>query len=130
MKRRPSLLLPIIIIFAIGGIACRSDSSNSNEDQVAEEIEQMVFDRDKWREKDGDAYRYRDMMLDDVVYNDTIRSLTKDALIGVLGQADYEKDDHHYYIIDQNGVGPVIFHQKTMVVKFDQDSIVWIKIHE
>lgn len=129
MKRSSSLILPVIIL-TLGITSCRSDTSNSNVQQTGDDAEQMTFDPEKWQKKDGDSYIYRDLMLNDVVYNDTIRSLTKDKLTGLLGKPDYSKEDHYYYIIDMNSVGPVIFHQKTMVVKFDQDSIEWIKIHE
>ena len=105
-------------------MSCRSDRPNKNEK------EPMVFDKVKWTIKDDDDYVYRELMLDDVIYNDTIRELDKNQLIELLGEPDYERDTHMYYRIKDVGIGSWSLKTKTMVIKLNPDSTVeWIKTH-
>ena len=70
-------------------------------------------------------------MLHDVLYNDTIRNLTKAALTDLLGTPDREKEGHLYYDIERKGIGSWTSHLTSMVVKIKNDSLIeWIKIHE
>jgi len=112
----------LMMIF-VSFLACKQDAVTEPED--------IVFDQEKWREKQGSDYTFRARMLRDVVYNDTIRSLSKSEILDLLGAPDKEKDDHLYYRIDQQRLNLWPIHTTTMVIKFaNPDSIEWIKIHE
>ena len=71
------------------------------------------------------------LMLNDVLYNDTIRTLTKNKILALLGEPDRTNNNHLYYLISRSGIGEFTLHTKTMVVKIkEDDSIEWIKVHE
>jgi hypothetical protein len=61
----------------------------------------MVFDMKKWRTKDGADYPYRDQMLNNIVQNDTIRTLNKDEILNQLGAPDRANENYLYYMITQ-----------------------------
>ncbi len=111
-------------------LACKSEEEKPIEVDQKGELE-MVFDQNKWRVKKGDTYPFRDRMLKDVVYNDTIRSLNQLELTDLLGPPDRINENHLYYTIARKGLGAFTLNEKTMVVKIKEDnSIEWIKIHE
>ena len=91
---------------------------------------ESVFDRTKWSTREGQDYPYRDKMLHDVVYNDTIRRLKQIEILELLGEPDRIHEGFFYYNVTQKRLGKWPLHTKTMVVKFAGDSIEWIKIHE
>lgn len=111
-------------LFFIGGfIACTSEAKNFNQ--------KIPFDSAKWSAKKGLDYTFRDYMVQDVLYNDTIRMLNENQIHSLLGTPDYIRENHHYYRINETRIGSWILRTKTMVVKFEnKDSIAWIKIHE
>jgi hypothetical protein len=93
---------------------------------------EMLFDKEKWQMKDGKDFPYRAKMLNDVVYNDTIRSLNRAELLEMLGAPSYYGDDEHflYYLISQKRLGLWPLSTKSMVIKMsDDDTVEWIKIH-
>ncbi len=121
----------LLAFLAVAFIAC----SDSNDHQAAQDADQKkaetTFDREKWSIKDGDEYPYREQMLRDVVYHDTIRSLSEAELLNLLGSPDRRNDGHLYYRIARKNLGPLTLHETTMVVKMaDDQSIEWIRIHE
>jgi len=110
--------------------ACKGDKENNVEDQEKDQDTKTVFDKKKWGTQDGKDYPFRDAMLDEVVYNDTIRTLNKDQLLKLLGEPDYIREGHLYYRIKETRLGNWSLKTKTMVVKLGEDgSIEWIKIH-
>lgn len=112
-------------------LACKSEKADTPVTETRNEASEIVFDKVKWAMKDGDAYIYRDQMLKDVAYNDTIRRLNQSELINLLGQPDRINENHLYYTISRKGLGAFTLNQKSMVVKIEVDStIAWIKIHE
>ena len=120
-----------LILFAICTASCLACSHNSPSGEESNLESEIAFDPVKWRIKKGEDYPYRALMLNSIVYNDTIRSLTKGQLIEVLGEPDREQDDHLYYTIDQDRIGLWPLHTTTMVVKLiGPNRIEWIKIHE
>lgn len=95
--------------------------------------EEIVFDKTKWNTKEEKDYPYRSQMLNDIVYNDTIRDLNKKEILNLLGEPSYERDDEDYlhYMINQKRLFSWPLHTRVMVVKFkDEETIDWIKIHE
>ncbi|MBT8234253.1 MAG: hypothetical protein HKO66_04810 [Saprospiraceae bacterium] len=104
--------------------SCKSDKLPNQE---------MVFDQEKWMTEVEGKYPFRANMLKDVVYNDTIRSLSRSEILNLLGEPSYYREDKNFlhYRITQNQLGSWTLKTKTMIIKFGaKDSIEWIKIHE
>jgi hypothetical protein len=121
----------ILAIFIISCSACTSGDESTTEPQGDTAEFKMSFNPEKWGAKEGDKYIYREQMFKDIVYNDTIRSLTGSEIIDLLGNPDRSNDGHLYYTIDQKRLGPWPLHTTTMVIKLKQDSTIeWIKISE
>ena len=126
-----------ICVFTIIMFVCCLSCNNSREDKP-EDIKikpesEMVFDKEKWRIKNGGDYPFRDKMLKDIVYNDTIRTLKKDEIINLLGEPSYYRENKNflYYRITQKKLFFWTLHTKTMVVKLSEDETIdWIKIHK
>jgi len=126
MKLRMALL-----ILLVSFLSCNTDRQENTNNVKEEADSEMVFNEDKWKTKEGADYPYRDLMLNNIVYNDTVRSLSKDEIINLLGDPDRIHEDHLYYMIAQKRLLSWPLHTKTMVIKFyDDNTIEWIKIHE
>lgn len=112
-------------------ISCNNEKK-AKSDLVDRGIESEIqFDKSKWKSKEGLDYPYRDQMLNDLVYNDTVRSLNKDEILDLLGEPDRRNDGYLYYMIAQKRIGSWPLHTKSLVINISDDStIVWIKIHE
>ncbi|MEP2935369.1 MAG: hypothetical protein ABJM06_06600 [Gilvibacter sp.] len=112
-------------------IGCKSDHS---EDALATKNLVKIdstFNQTKWQKKVDGQYAHREIMYKDVLYNDTIRSLSETELTSLLGQPDYKEGFHYYYRITENNLGTWTLKSKTLVVKFtDSTKIEWIKLHE
>jgi len=92
---------------------------------------EIPFDKTKWSIKEDLDYPYRNQMVNEVLYSDSIRTLQKESLIELLGQPDYIREKHFYYRINETRLGAWILHTKTIVIKLsDDDTIDWIKLHE
>ena len=121
----------LFILLITGLVACHKESQEEKDLSSRGTKIQIGFDRGKWAEKDGRDYPYRDQMLNDLVYNDTVRSLNEDQILDLLGKPDRMTDGHLYYQIDQKHLGAWVIHTKTLVIKLAGDSKVeWMKIHE
>jgi arylsulfatase A-like enzyme len=89
------------------------------------------FDKTRWGIKDGKDYPYRDQMLNDLVYNDSVRMLDEQEILDLLGSPDRRTEGHFYYTVAQKRLGSWPLHTKSMVIKFANDNTIeWIKIHE
>jgi hypothetical protein len=98
---------------------------------VSEPDSEMSFDKTKWAIKEGKDYPYRNKMLNNVIFNDTIRDLNKASIINLLGEPDRKNEGHIYYIIAQKRLAFWPLHSKFLVFKFkNENSIDWIKIHD
>ena len=121
-------------MYCISFVCCLSCSSNREENAEDEKNtpdNEMVFDKAKWRAKDGEDYPFRDRMLNDIIYNDTVRSQNKDEILDLLGEPDRINENYLYYMIAQKRLGSWPLRTKTMVIKLsDDNTIEWIKIHE
>jgi hypothetical protein len=121
----------ILIIFSL--TACRTENQENKEIVAPKVATEEAFDKNKWQLKEGKDYPYRAQMLNDVLYNDTIRTLNKNAIIALLGEPDYYRDDTTflYYRISENRLFTWSLTTKTMVVKLaEAGGIDWIKLHE
>lgn len=113
--------------------ACTNDRENYTEDMKMKPLSEMAFDKAKWKMKLGKDYPYRDKMLNDIVYNDSVRSLNKDEILKLFGETSYYRtnENYLYYIISQKRLFSWPLHTKAMVIKFvDDNTIDWIKIYE
>lgn len=124
----------IIIFPGLILLCCLSCTANRTEDADREQREEntaVVFDEAKWKMKEGKDYPYRASMANDVLYNDTVRSLNEIEIIGLLGAPDRVNENFLYYQIRQKRIASWPLHTKSMVIKLTGDGeIEWIKIHE
>jgi len=95
---------------------------------------EIAFDKDKWLEKKGNYYPYRNEMLDSVLLSSFVRSLDKKEIIQQLGEPSYYRDNKNYlyYLIKKKTLlGIWTLHTKTLVIKLkDGETVDWIKVHE
>ena len=118
MMQRVGVFLSLIFLLS----ACQMEQSSSSK---------RSFDQEKWAQKEGKDYPHRNAMVEEVLYNDTIRTLSQSAILDLLGEADRVQEDHHYYTIRQRRLGLWVLHTKTLVIKYTPShSIEWIKLHE
>lgn len=121
------LFLFLLIVF----FSCKRQEETSGHTDRSEIKPDTIFNREKWNVKAGQKHPYRNKMLLDVVYNDTVRSLNKDQILALLGEPDRIAENHLYYLIDKKNLGLWTLNVKFMVIKFeDEETIEWIKIHE
>lgn len=123
----------LILFFLISMLSCHRQRESINEDMSVISNSEIKFDQEKWQIKEGKDYPYRDKMVNDIVYNDTIRTLTRFEILELLGQPSYYREDTNflYYTIKQTRLFSWPLHTKTMVVKMkNNNTIEWIKIHE
>ena len=67
------MIKKVIVLFIIlFCIACKTDKEENPYNQQKNQGSEMAFDKEKWETKDGKDYPFRDGMLNDIVYNDTI----------------------------------------------------------
>ena len=118
------VLLILLLIFS----ACRTNSGGS---EIEKQDYEMAFDKVKWKVKDGADYPHRDKMLNDLVSNDTVRSLSKSEIMDLLGEPDRTNENYLYYMVKQRRIRSWPLHTKTMVVKLSEhETIEWIKVHD
>ena len=135
MRAKPLYLLLAILlgatIFVISEMMQREEGYFGQLIFVETPTEKVKFNSKEWAIKNEDGYLHRASMLDDVIWNERIRSLRRDSLIQVLGRPDREKNNHLYYLIDQKRIGFWPMNTKTMVIKLNELSgVEWIKIHQ
>lgn len=119
-----------IIPFLFFCFACNTEQKETSDQENLEIKTEITFDKTKWMTMDGKDYPYRDQMLNDIVYNDTVRGLTKNEIITLLGEPDRINEGHLYYMITQKRILFWPLKTKTLVIKlFDESTIDWIKIH-
>lgn len=125
-----TLSFTLIIGLLVLHLAC----THKNQDVIGNENQKpsgsMVFDKTKWKIKDGSVYIYRIKMIDDIVYNDTIRTLSKDQIINLFGVPERNKENHLYYLVSQKKLGFWVLNSKFLVFKFkENNTIEWVKIY-
>jgi len=120
-----------LLLLFLGFLACNNTKEKKPDNKDNEIKEEVKFDKANWAIKEGRDYPYRNQMVNDILYNDTVRTLNKDEIIGLLGKPDRSNDGHLYYMITQKRLLTHPLHQKTLVIKFSNDSTInWIKIHQ
>jgi hypothetical protein len=112
-------------------VACNPAKKDSVVNGMDTGAGELVFEKSKWDIMEGNDYPFRDRMVNDVLYNDTIRSLDKVQILELLGKPDRVNENYLYYKIAQKKLGNWPLHTKTLVIKLtESDSIEWIKLHE
>ena len=125
---RMKLLIPLLISCCF---ACSTESEYRTGIVSPGTKSGVKFDKTKWRVREGLDYPYRNEMLNDIVYNDTVRTLNKNEVLDLLGEPDRSNEGYLYYLIAQKRLGYWPLHTRTMVIKLSDDrTIEWIKIHE
>lgn len=125
---RSVVTMLILLVFCL---SCNSDRAKDAGNGTNPPDTDIAFNREKWSVKDGEDYPFRESMFRDVIYNNTLRSLNEEELLGLLGEPDRREENHLYYMITQKRIASWPLHTRTMVIKFSgKDSIEWIKIHE
>ena len=125
MQTKYQILLLLLCCFA-----CKNESEEKSASTESETLTEIPFDKDKWIEREDKDYPYRAQMLNEVLYNDTIRTLKEVEIIGLLGEPDRVNDGHLYYTVVQKRLGAWPLSTKSLVIKFKEDgTIEWIKTH-
>jgi hypothetical protein len=94
-------------------------------------MRQEKFDREKWLILEDSKYPYRDAMLHDLVFNQSLKGLTMKEVVHMLGEPNRMQEGHLYYTIHRDEIGKFTLHTRTLVLKLGADSTVeWRKIHE
>lgn len=126
MSGRPAFFLLLLSV----ALAC-SPEKNSGPGQASGGIPtDSTFDRELWSTRRGGEYPFREQMLRDVVYNDTIRRLNREQLLSLLGDPDRENEGHLYYTISEKKLGFLTLSLTSMVVRLRPDgSVEWIRIY-
>ena len=91
---------------------------------------EIKFEKSKWQIKKGWGYEYRNAMLNDLVSDPEIRKLDEEGIVELLGEPSRKNGNYLYYTIDQKRAILFPLHTKSLVVKMNQDTIEWMKIHE
>ncbi len=115
------------MLLAFAGCNYESGQPGTEQDATAE----TGFNIDLWKTKEDGSYPYRESMVDEILYNDTIRSLNKNELLQLLGEPDRINENYLYYTVSQKRLGSWPLHTRSMVIKLSENNdIEWIKIHE
>lgn len=124
-------LKTFVLVLLIGTTACTSEKKEKSDPVAHDVVVDSTFNKEKWSVKEGSDYPYRAQMFKDIVYNDTVRALDKDEILGLLGEPDRTNDGHLYYTIAEKRLGSWTLNTKAIVIKIAADnSIEWIKIYE
>ena len=108
----------LMVFFFVFFIGCTTPKKDTSSLKKLKSENEMLFDKEKWNTKEGQDYPYRDKMLNNIVYNDSVRALTKVEILKHLGEPNRSAENHLYYTI-------------TLVIKFTENNTVdWFKIHE
>lgn len=123
----------VVLFLLICCLACNNERETHAPNMETKPESEMAFDKTKWQLKDGKDYPYREKMLNDILYNDTIRGVNKNEILALLGQPSWERENKQYlyYMIKQKRLLSWPLHTRTMVIKLTKDNTIeWIKIHE
>lgn len=123
----------LILFLFVGCLSCNSNREPYTEGMKIKPESEMEFDKEKWRAKEGEDYIYREKMLNDIVYNDTVRTLNRDQILNLFGEPSYYRNDEYflYYRISERRIGSWKLHTRTMVIKLSEyNKIDWIRVHE
>jgi hypothetical protein len=121
------IILYFLLLFCL---ACKNDTEQTPETTKKEVATDTLFDKEKWKVKDGYSYAYRDKMLHDLVYNVPLKGLKKSEVLELLGLPNRINNNYLFYIIDEKRAFFFPLHVRTLVIKLDKaNTVEWRKIH-
>lgn len=89
------------------------------------------FNAERWSAKEGRTYLHRDAMVTEIMSDRRFRLMKHGQLMDQLGEPDRADNNYLFYTVDQQFLGPLPLHTKTLVIKMYPDSTVeWMKIHK
>ena len=120
-----------IVFILLGCFACKNNSDENRVTENKENESEMVFDKTKWKTKINLDYPYRDIMLNSLFVNDTLKKLKKQEVLNMLGKPDRIDSLYLFYRITQERISFFPLHTKTLVIKLSKDNTVKsVMIHE
>lgn len=121
--------LPFLVLGVLLN-GCRSESAREGQEnqerqqerQQQQQTEGVYFDAEVW--KAGAVYGSpeREAMLEDLMATDSLRYVSEEQLIEVLGNPYRKTQGHLYYRVQESKLGTWTLHAKTLVVIFGGDS--------
>ena len=123
--KRTILAIAVLLLFT----ACNEDPEHKL--TAKQETDEQVFDREKWKTRQGKDYPFREEMLDDLMNNQGLRELKTNEIIELLGEPTRVDSNYFFYKIEQKRLGEWPLHTTTMVIQTAEDSTVnWVKVHK
>jgi hypothetical protein len=114
----------------LSGCTCNDKSQEQQPIETAPSPD-FPFDKEKWSIKEGHSYPFRERMLNNVIFNDSLRQLKRVDLIDLLGTPSRVNNEYLYYLIEENKLLVMTLNTRTLVIKFKEDDTVeWMKVHE
>jgi hypothetical protein len=92
----------LAMVLLLISFACSTEKTSDEPDE--EEI-QIPFNKKKWRNRKGADYPYRDQMVHDILYTDTVRALGKAEILELLGEPNRINEGHLYYLVAEKRMG-------------------------
>lgn len=121
----------LILILFFSSCSCNNEQQKVTPQKEVLEESELAFDRVKWNMKEGVSYPYREQMLNNVIYNDSLRALNQKDVIAHLGEPSRVQDNYVYYLLEEKKVLMLTLTARTLVIKFnEEDRVEWMKIHE
>ncbi len=118
-----------ILIFFISVLTFITSCDNKKKEDVSA-TSHKNFDKVQWQAKEGEAYPYRDELLQNLIDSVNLKNIPYDSIINILGQPDRVNEGHLYYNISRKEMGAVTLGTKSFVIKLKADSTVeWRKVH-
>lgn len=122
------------VLFLLMLLCISCDQEKEQSASVPEkEVNQTTepFTSAKWKKQQEGEFPFRPLMYKEVLYSDSLRTLSKQDIIQLLGAPSREENNHLYYLVERTRMGTWTVKQKSLVFKFNQqDSVEWIKLHE
>ena len=120
-----------ILFLFISSCSCNKESKEKSNPKKDKEPTEISFDKEKWSVKKGQSYPYREKMLNNLIFNDSLRGLKRVEIIEQLGEPSRTNNEYVYYLIEKNKAFFFTLNSRTLVIKFKEDDTVeWMKIHE
>lgn len=119
----------LICFLLISSCTCNSTNKTPTPPIDKEELE-MAFDFEKWNLKNGNIYPFREQMVNSILFDDSLRQLSKDEIVETLGEPNRQTGEYIYYEIERSKLLFMTMYTRTLVIKFDGQRVEWMKVHE
>jgi hypothetical protein len=120
-----------MLFLFISSPSCNEENEAKVEEKIVDIATEISFDKEQWSTKKGQTFPSREKMLNNVIYNDSLRSLKRTELLEQLGEPLRTNNEYVYYLIEKNKALFMTLRTRTLVIKFKEDDTVeWMKIHE